>query len=142
MTTFIVKEGYGTFSWPFHRSQVYNQLCKVKRYTRFRDPYARFSDSALYLLLLWPGRGKMSALKKLIRMSGPSSGLVFELRRIISNQKWANAWLVLRYIGLGWFIIMVIFWQNKLHTSKLVQARHRTTLIHFQAQFFRQQISE
>ena len=34
-------------------------------------------------------------------MFGPSSGVVFELGRIISNQKWANAWLVLGYIGLG-----------------------------------------
>ena len=28
MTSFIVKEGFGT-PWPNHRSQVYNQLCKV-----------------------------------------------------------------------------------------------------------------
>ena len=31
-------------------------------------------------------------------MFGPSSGVMFELRRKIS--KWANAWLALRYIGL------------------------------------------
>ena len=41
-------------------------------------------------------------------MFGPSSGVVDELRRTISNQKQANAWLVLRYIALRWFIIMVI----------------------------------
>ena len=49
------------------------------------------------------------SVKKLIRMFGSSRGVVFELQRIISNQKWANAWLVLRYIGLRWFINMDIF---------------------------------
>ena len=50
----------------------------------------------------------MSALKILIRMFGPSNAVVFELRPIISNQKWANAWFVLCHIGLRWFIIMDI----------------------------------
>ena len=44
----------------------------------------------------------MSALKNIIRMFGPASGVMFELWRKISHQKLANAWLVLRYIGLGW----------------------------------------
>ena len=52
-------------------------------------------------------------VKRLMRMFGPSCGVVLELRRIISNQKWANTWLVLRYIGRGYFIIMDIFWRNK-----------------------------
>ena len=43
--------------------------------------------------------------KKLTRLFEPSSGVVLE-RRIISNQKWSKGWLVLRYIALGWFIIM------------------------------------
>ena len=52
--------------------------------------------------------GKAS-VKKILKMFGPSSGVVLELRRIISNKKWANAWLILRYIGLGWFLIMDIY---------------------------------
>ena len=44
-------------------------------------------------------------VKKLTRLFEPSSGVVLE-RRIISNQKWSKGWLVLRYIALGWFIIM------------------------------------
>ena len=51
-------------------------------------------------------------VKKLTRLFEPSSGVVLE-RRIISNQKWSKGWLVLRYIALGWFIIMDIFWRNK-----------------------------
>ena len=44
-------------------------------------------------------------VKKLTRLFEPSSGVVLE-RRIISNQKCSKGWLVLRYIALGWFIIM------------------------------------
>ena len=51
-------------------------------------------------------------------MFGPSSNVLLELRRIISNQKWANAWLVLRYMGLGWFIIIEIFCE----TSSILQS--------------------
>ena len=43
-------------------------------------------------------------------MLGPSSDVMFELRRVISDQKWANAPLVLTYIELGWFII-VLSWR-------------------------------
>ena len=61
-------------------------------------------------------------------MFGPSSGVVFELRQIISNQKWANAWLVLLDIGLGQFIIILsctyLIWRNKQHTSKLQVETH------------------
>ena len=59
----------------------------------------------------------------IIKCLGLSSGVVFESRRIISTQKWANAcWLVLRYIGLGWFIIMDIFGE----TSSIVQSSRHT----------------
>ena len=52
--------------------------------------------------------GNVSVKNILIRMFGPSTGVVFELRPIISNQKWANAWMVLR-----WFIITDILLNNK-----------------------------
>ena len=53
-------------------------------------------------------------VKKLTRLFEPSSGVVLAIeRRIISNQKWSKGWLVLRYIALGWFIIMDTFWRNK-----------------------------
>ena len=51
MTPFIGR--IWNLSWATHRCQVYNQLCKVN--TRFRDPYAGFSDSAPYL---WRSGGK------------------------------------------------------------------------------------
>ena len=52
-------------------------------------------------------------------MCGPSSGM-FELR-LISNQKWANTWLVLRYIGLGQFII-ILPWTYFGKTSSILQS--------------------
>ena len=57
-------------------------------------------------------------------MFGPSSNVLLELRRIISNQKWANAWLVLRYMGLGWFIIIEIFCE----TSSILQSSRQRHL--------------
>ena len=57
-------------------------------------------------------------------MFGPASGVMFELWRIISNQKLVkslNAWLVLRYIGLGWFII-ILSWTYFGETSSMLQS--------------------
>ena len=61
------------------------------------------TKSAYSLLLI-------DRVKKIIKMFGPSSSVVLELRQIISNKKWVNAWLILHYIGLGWFLIMDIYW--------------------------------
>ena len=62
----------------------------------FVNPKAGFSDSAAFDFSSGGVAGNVS-VKKLIRMFGPSSGVDLELRRIISNQKWVNACLVLRY---------------------------------------------
>ena len=35
------------------------------------------------------------SVRRIIKEYGPSSGLVIELRRIISIPKWANAWLAI-----------------------------------------------
>ena len=60
------------------------------------------------------------SVKNIMRIFGPSSGVMFELRRIIS--KWANAWLLLRYIGLGCFII-ILSWTYLRETSSILQSR-------------------
>ena len=61
-------------------------------------------------------------------MLGPSSGVMFELRRVISAQKWANAPLALE-LYRSWMvyhhIIMKIFWRNGQYPSS-VSARERT----------------
>ena len=99
------------FSWPNHRCHVYNQLCNGN--TRFQDITQRLVLKVLpriYFSSL--GVAGKASVKNILKMFGPSSGVVLELRRITSNKKWANAWLILRYIGLGWFLIMDIYWRN------------------------------
>ena len=59
-------------------------------------------------------------------MFGPSSGVMFELQRKIS--KWANAWLALRYIGLGCFII-ILSWTYLAHQVAYFKALGRDTSI-------------
>ena len=87
------------------------QLCDVN--THFQDITQRLVLKVLpriYLSSLGVA-GKVS-VKKILKTFGPPSGVVLELRRLISNKKWANAWLILRYIGVGWFLIMDIYWRN------------------------------
>ena len=60
--------------------------------TRFRDLTQRLAIQILPRIYFFSGGvvGNVS-VKKLIRMCGSSSGVLFELRRIISSQKWADA---------------------------------------------------
>ena len=49
------------------------------------------------------------SVRRIIKEYGPSSGLVIELRRIISYPKWANAWLAIERGEYGWYMIKIIF---------------------------------
>ena len=49
------------------------------------------------------------SVRRIIKEYGPSSGLVIELGRIISNPKWANAWLAIERGEYGWYMIKIIF---------------------------------
>ena len=99
------------FSWPNHRCHVYNQLCNIN--TRFQNITQRLALKPLLRIYFSSlGLAGKASIKKILKMFGPSSGVVLELRRIISNKKWANARLILRYIGLGRFLIMDIYWQK------------------------------
>ena len=99
------------FSWPHHRCHVYNELCKVN--SRFQNITQRlalkFLPCIYFSSLNVAGKVRV---KKIIKMFGPSSGVMLELRQIIANKKWANAWVILRYTGLGWFLIMDIYYRN------------------------------
>ena len=80
MTSLIVKKGSGTFSWLTHRCQVYNQLrisWPIGWLFQIR-PRTYFSRGGIV--------GKVS-VKRTDKNVWPSSGVVFESRRIISNQK-------------------------------------------------------
>ena len=99
------------FSWPDHRCNVYNQLRNVN--TRFRMLTKRVAHSMLPRVYISSGSepGTVS-IRKLIKTFGPSSGVVLELKSIISHPKWANVWLTLVFIGFGWFTILKIFWKR------------------------------
>ena len=60
--------------------------------TRFRDLTQRLAFQILPRIYFFSGGvvGNVS-VKKVIRMCGSSSGILLELRRIISSQKWADA---------------------------------------------------
>ena len=60
--------------------------------TRFRDLTQRLAFQILPRIYFFSGGvvGNVS-VKKLIRMCGSSSGVLLELRRIISSKKWADA---------------------------------------------------
>ena len=99
------------FSWPNHRCHVYNQLCNVN--TRFQDITQKLDLKVLPRINFSRlGVAGKASIKKILKMFRPSSRVMLELRQIISNKKWVNAWLILRYIGLGWFFIMDIYWRN------------------------------
>ena len=51
-------------------------------------------------------QSRVVSVRSLIKECGSSSGLVIELRRIISNPKLANAWLELRQEECDWYIII------------------------------------
>ena len=60
--------------------------------TRFRDLTQRLAFQILPRIYFFSGGvvGNVS-VKKVIRMCGSSSGVLLELRRIISRKKWADA---------------------------------------------------
>ena len=60
--------------------------------TRFRDLTQRLAFQILPRIYFFSGGvvGNVS-VKKVIRMCGSSSGVLLELRRIISSKKWADA---------------------------------------------------
>ena len=76
---------YSNFSWPNNRCHVYNQLCNVN--TRFQDITQRLALKVLPRISFSSlvGAGKVS-VKKILKMFGPSSVVVLELRRIISKK--------------------------------------------------------
>ena len=52
-------------------------------------------------------------MQRIIKNAGSFSGLSIELKRILNHPQWNNAWLTLRLIGYGWFLIFNIEWKSK-----------------------------
>ena len=98
------------FSWPNHVCRMYNNLCKVN--VRFRDITCRLVSMLPSIYFSEGGEFGIVSVRSLIKKFGSSSGVVLEVRRIVASPNWANAWLDLRFRGLGWFIILNIFWRK------------------------------
>lgn len=98
------------FSCPNHVCQMYNNLCKVN--VRFRDITRRLVSMLPSIYFSEGGELGIVSVRSLIKKFGSSSGVVLEVRRIVASPNWANAWLDLRFGGLGWFIILNIFWRK------------------------------
>ena len=100
-----------SFSWPNHICQTYNNLCKVS--LRFQDITRTLVSMLPRIHIANGGEVGIVSIRKLIKRFGSSSGVVLEIRHIVASPNWANAWLELRFRGLGWFIIQNIFWRKK-----------------------------
>ena len=98
------------FSWPNHVCRMYNNLCKVN--VRFRDITRRLVSMLPSSYFSEGGELGIVSVRSLIKKFGSSSGVVLEVRRIVASPNWENAWLDLRFRGLGWFIILNIFWRK------------------------------
>ena len=98
------------FSWPNHVCRMHNNLCKVN--VRFRDIARRLVSILPIIYFSDGGELGIVSVRSLIKKFGSSTGVVLEVRRIIASPNWANAWLDLRFRGLGWFIILNVSWRK------------------------------
>ena len=86
------------FSWPDHRCHVYNQFRKLN--TRFHMLTERLRSTLPRVHISSDGEPGTVSVCKLMKTFGPGSGIVLELKRIISHPKWENASLTLVSMGL------------------------------------------
>ena len=102
-------------------------------YQRLRGVNSRFRAVAQNLTGMLPKvyipRGveyHVISVRRIIKEYRPSSGLVIEVRRIISNPKWANAWLDIERGEYGfWYIIKRIFWKKRWRDTKTKANKQR-----------------
>ena len=78
----------------------YQSLCRVNR--RFREVTERLYGMLPRVHISGGLQSRVVSVRSLIKKYGLSSGLVIELRRIISNPKWADAWLELNKEEYDW----------------------------------------
>ena len=53
------------------------------------------------------------SVRRIILMKGKGSGVVNEIKQLINSVNWANAWIKVRFTGLGWFTIECIYWRKR-----------------------------
>ena len=79
------------FLFPGNACHAYQTLCRLN--TRFRALVQRLKRFLPRLHISGGLKSCFISLEALLKKYGPLSGLLFELKKIISSPKWANAWL-------------------------------------------------
>ena len=89
---------------------AYQKLCGVNK--RFRAVTRNLSSMLPRVYIRGGVQFRILSVRSLIKRYGTSSGLVMELRRIISSSKWANAWLEVQEDEYDWYFIKKNFWKK------------------------------
>ena len=58
------------------------------------------------------------SVRRIMRRSGANSGLTCAVRNIIREPRWANAWLRLNQVGIGWYRIVDIWFRSKATVNR------------------------
>ena len=90
---------------------AYQKLCGVNK--RFRAVTRNLSSMLPRVYIRGGVQFRILSVRSLIKRYGTSSGLVMELRRIISSSKWANAWFDVQEGEYDWYFIKKIFLEKK-----------------------------
>jgi len=98
-------------SRPNHVCHTYNNLQNVS--VRFRDITRRLDWILPSIHFGNGGENGFVSVRTLIQKYGTASGLVMEVKRIVASPEWREAYLELRFRGLGWFVIRKILWKTK-----------------------------
>lgn len=53
------------------------------------------------------------SMRKILKIKGQYSGAVMALKKIVNTPKWDKAWLKLKPLRLGWFVVFAVFWTAK-----------------------------
>lgn len=87
------------YSWSDYGCHVYNRLCEVN--TRFHEITSALSSVLPRIYFSSDSEAGTIIVRSLIKKFRSSRGLVLQVRQIVSDPQWANAWLRLQYVGFG-----------------------------------------
>jgi hypothetical protein len=90
------------------RLQQVNQF--FKHVVEKVEPLRLYLDPDLYgNLITFP-----ISVRRMIQVSGSGSGLVTEVKQLLNNSYWANAWLFLKMVAIhGWYIIVRVWYRKR-----------------------------
>ena len=110
-----------TYNWPNHVVKVFERLRKVCNFwqlicdaqnirellPRIYVPHNEILPKSKF------GKYTRVNMQRIIKKAGSFSGLSIALKSILNHHKWNTAWIDLRFIALGWYLIENIWWKIK-----------------------------